>query len=141
MSDLDQQINTICDVLARDSGFVATQDAMHQSKRAGEAARGQQVLNPAYLALKPEDEGKTWWKLEDITPSMHPDAYKSLTTPKNPDATKQISMQAGPLKKTALQECSDYHAKLAGKFAIAGNLELANTHLNWSVACAEANEQ
>lgn len=124
--NLDQQINAICDVLARDPGFVATQDAMHQSKRTGEAASVKMVENPAWSALKPEDEGKTWWKLEDIMPGMGPNAFKPLN----------ISP-----KKTALQECSDYHAKLAGKFAIAGNLELANTHLNWSVACAEANEQ
>ena len=104
MSNLDQQINAICDVLARDPGFVATQDAMHQSKRAGEAARVQAALN-------------------------------------NPDVAKQISMQAGPLKKTALQECGEWHARWAGRLILNGNTVEANTHLKWSVACFEANEQ
>lgn len=97
MSALDHQINAICDVLARDPGFVATQDAMRQSKRDGEAARGQQ-----------------------------------------------------PPKKTALQECAEWHE------AEAENLDRGvergviprsvaefriKRHARFATACREANEQ
>jgi hypothetical protein len=34
------------------------------------------IINPAWLALRPEDEGKTWMKLEDCMPGMRPDAFK-----------------------------------------------------------------
>jgi len=34
--------------------------------------------NPEYLKLKPEDEGVTWWKLEDIMPCLQANAYKEF---------------------------------------------------------------
>lgn len=43
--------------------------------------------------------------------------------------------------KSDLALCSDYHAKLAGRYAIAGNIPEADMHLRWAVACSEADEQ
>lgn len=104
MTNLDHQIHAICDALAGDSGFMASQEAMEQSKRAGGVARG---------------------LYETTTQDM---AWKSAREPSAPN-------------KTVLQECGEYHARLGAKLAIVGAMEQANTHLNWSVACMEANEQ
>jgi len=43
-------------------------------------------INPAWEALKPEDGGKTWFKLEDCMPGMSKDAYKVIEI--SPDKSK-----------------------------------------------------
>jgi len=42
------------------------------------------IFNPDYAALKPEEEGKTWWKLEDVMLCMQPNAYKCFNIGPSP---------------------------------------------------------